>query len=90
MCPGILARLLAVLTVILGIAAAISVMGDKPATQTSFFPTSPASSGATLRAELQRCRDLGQDAADDADCAAAWSESQARFLMRDGAATGAR
>ena len=33
-----------------------------------------------LRAELQRCRDLGDAALDDQDCAATWTETRRRFL----------
>ena len=34
----------------------------------------------SLRAELQRCRDLGDAALDDQDCAATWIETRRRFL----------
>jgi len=89
MSAGILARLLAVLTLVLGLAAAIAATRDGPSTPTSFIP--PASTAATsLRSELQRCRDLGEAAADDADCDAAWAESRDRFLMRDGGESEAR
>lgn len=33
-----------------------------------------------LQAELQRCRDLGDAALDDQDCAATWAETRRRFL----------
>ncbi|MEX5600983.1 putative entry exclusion protein TrbK-alt [Pseudophaeobacter sp. C1-32P7] len=33
-----------------------------------------------LRAELQRCRDLGDAALNDQDCAAIWAETRRRFL----------
>lgn len=33
-----------------------------------------------LRAELQRCRDLGEGALDGQDCAATWTETRRRFL----------
>jgi len=33
-----------------------------------------------LRAELLRCRDLGDAALDDLDCAATWTETRRRFL----------
>ena len=33
-----------------------------------------------LRAELQRCRNLGDAALDDLDCAATWAETRRRFL----------
>ncbi|WP_187432174.1 hypothetical protein ROLI_038190 [Roseobacter fucihabitans] len=33
-----------------------------------------------LRAELQRCRDLGNAALDDQYCAAIWIETRRRFL----------
>ena len=33
-----------------------------------------------LRADLQRCRGLGEAAVDDVGCQAAWAESRARFF----------
>lgn len=33
-----------------------------------------------LRAELQRCRDLGNAALNDQDCAAAWADTRRQFL----------
>ena len=35
-----------------------------------------------LRASLRRCQQLGEAAASDADCLAAWAESRDRFLGR--------
>lgn len=35
-----------------------------------------------LRATLRRCQQLGEVAASDADCLAAWAESRDRFLGR--------
>ena len=40
-------------------------------------PTDP------LRETLRRCQQLGEAAASDADCFAAWAESRDRFLGRD-------
>lgn len=37
-----------------------------------------------LAAELERCRTLGLEAADDADCEAAWAENRKRFFSTDG------
>jgi conjugative transfer region protein TrbK len=37
-----------------------------------------------LAAELERCRTLGLEAANDADCAAAWAENRERFFSADG------
>ena len=36
-----------------------------------------------LRETLRRCQQLGEAAASDADCLAAWVESRDRFLGRD-------
>ena len=36
-----------------------------------------------LRQSLRRCQQLGEVAASDADCLAAWAESRDRFLGRD-------
>ena len=33
-----------------------------------------------LRAELQRCRDLGNAALNNQDCAAAWADTRRQFL----------
>ena len=33
-----------------------------------------------VRAELERCRDLGDAALDDQECAATWTETRRRFL----------
>jgi conjugative transfer region protein TrbK len=38
-----------------------------------------------LRATLRRCQQLGEAAASDADCLAAWTESRDRFLGRTSA-----
>lgn len=38
---------------------------------------------AALRDSLRRCQQLGEAAASDADCLAAWAESRDRFLGRD-------
>ena len=35
------------------------------------------------RATLRRCQQLGEAAASDTDCLAAWAESRDRFLGRD-------
>ncbi|MHB0711055.1 putative entry exclusion protein TrbK-alt, partial [Roseomonas mucosa] len=40
-------------------------------------PTDP------LRETLRRCQQLGEAAASDTDCLAAWAESRDRFLGRD-------
>lgn len=36
-----------------------------------------------LAAELERCRTLGLEAADDAGCAAAWAENRKRFFSTE-------
>lgn len=36
-----------------------------------------------LRETLRRCQQLGEAAASDTDCLAAWAESRDRFLGRD-------
>ncbi|MBJ6722731.1 putative entry exclusion protein TrbK-alt, partial [Bacillus sp. PR5] len=36
-----------------------------------------------LRETLRRCQQLGEAAASDAECLAAWAESRDRFLGRD-------
>lgn len=41
-----------------------------------------------LRAELRRCRSIGQAAASDARCLRAWAEQRSRFFMGVQQATG--
>jgi conjugative transfer region protein TrbK len=41
-----------------------------------------------LRAELRRCRSIGQTAASDTRCLRAWAEQRSRFFMRVQQATG--
>lgn len=42
-----------------------------------------------LRAELRRCRSIGQAAASDTRCLRAWAEQRSRFFMGVSQATGA-
>jgi len=57
----------------------------EPKTETVFVPTDEAD---PLRAELRRCRSIGQAAASDTLCLRAWAEQRSRFFMDAEAATG--
>ena len=85
-----LARLGAVVFVAIAITATVIEMTrkDDPAPASSApalqSPTDP------LRATLRRCQQLGETAASDPACLAAWAESRDRFLGRTPAQTAPR
>jgi conjugative transfer region protein TrbK len=54
-------------------------MPAPPAPRPASVLQSPAD---PLRITLRRCQQLGEAAASDADCLAAWAESRDRFLGR--------
>ncbi|MFC3075271.1 putative entry exclusion protein TrbK-alt [Shinella pollutisoli] len=78
-----LARLGAVVfvAIALTVTAIDMVRKDEP----SAPPPAPALQPPTdpLRETLRRCQRLGEAAASDSDCLAAWAESRDRFLGRD-------
>ena len=78
-----LARLGAVVFVAIAITATAIDMTRKD--EPSVPPTAPAFQPRTdpLRETLRRCQQLGEAAARDTDCLAAWAESRDRFLGRD-------
>lgn len=59
---------------------------DPPRAETVFVP---ADGIDPLRAELRRCRGIGQAAARDTLCLRAWAEQRSRFFMGVARATGA-
>lgn len=78
----ILARLGAVVFVAIAVTATAIDMARKdepsaPPPASAFQP--PAD---PLRETLRRCQQLGEAAASDADCLAAWAQSRDRFLGR--------
>ena len=78
-----LARLGAVVFVAIAVTATAIDMARKD--EPSAPPAAPALQPPTdpLREGLRRCQRLGEAAASDPDCIAAWAESRDRFLGRD-------
>ncbi|MDP0929401.1 putative entry exclusion protein TrbK-alt [Paracoccus onubensis] len=78
-----LARLGAVVFVAISLTVTAIDMARKDEPPTP--PPAPAfqPSPDPLRETLRRCQQLGEAAASDADCLAAWAESRDRFLGRD-------
>ena len=78
-----LARLGAVVFIAIAVTATAIDMAreDKP----SALPAAPAlhSTADPLRETLRRCQQIGEAAASDAGCLAAWAQSRDRFLGRD-------
>lgn len=76
------ARIAAIVFVAIAITATvIEVTREEGPAPVSSAPTLQ-SSVVPLRATLRRCQQLGEAAASDADCLAAWAESRDRFLGR--------
>ena len=77
-----LARLGAVVFVAIAVTATAIDMARKD--EPSASPPVPALQPPTdpLRESLRRCQRLGEAAASDSDCLAAWAESRDRFLGR--------
>ena len=78
-----LARLGAVVFVAIALTATAIDMARKD--EPSASPAAPVFQPPTdpLRETLRRCQQLGEAAASDTDCLAAWAESRDRFLGRD-------
>ena len=78
----VLARIAAIVFVAIAITATVIEVtreeGPAPASTAPALqpPADP------LRATLRRCQQLGEAAASDADCLAAWTENSDRFLGR--------
>lgn len=82
----ILIGAIAVLVLAIAIAAATARFGG-PAENVDPARNVPTERRAdSLAAELERCRTLDLEAADDADCAAAWAENRERFFSTEGLA----
>jgi len=77
-----LARLGAVVFIAIVVTATAIDMARKD--EPSAPPAAPALQPPAdpLRENLRRCQQLGEAAASDADCLAAWAESRDRFLGR--------
>ena len=78
-----LARLAAV--VFVAIALTVTAIDMARRDEPSAPPPAPAflPPADPLRESLRRCQQLGEAAASDAGCLAAWAESRDRFLGRD-------
>lgn len=78
-----LARLAAVVFVAIAITATAIEMArqDEPSAPRPVSAFQPAAD--PLRATLRHCQQLGEAAANDADCLAAWARSRDRFLGRE-------
>ena len=75
-----LARIAAVVFVAIAITATAIEMAreDEPSAPRPVSALQPAAD--PLRATLRHCQQLGEAAANDADCLAAWAQSRDRFL----------
>jgi len=78
-----LARLAAVVFIAFAVTATAINMArkDEPSAPRPASALQP--SADSLRESLRRCQQLGEAAASDAGCLAAWAESRDRFLGRD-------
>ena len=80
-------KMLARLGPVVFVAIALTVTAIDMARKDEPSPPRPAlalqSPADPLRKTLRRCQQLGEAAASDTDCLAAWAESRDRFLGRD-------
>ena len=76
----VLARIAAIVFVAIAIAATVIEMTRKEAPVPASTAPALQPSADPLRATLRRCQQLGEAAASDVDCLAAWAESRDRFL----------
>ncbi|GHG86614.1 hypothetical protein GCM10010961_14360 [Pseudodonghicola xiamenensis] len=77
-----LARIAAIVFVAIAITATVIEMTREDAPVPASTAPALQPSADPLRATLRRCQQLGEAAASDADCLAAWAESRDRFLGR--------
>lgn len=84
---GTIARIGAAGFVVTALALSIAQLNEPaaPATQTVIVADDAID---PLRAELRRCRSIGQAAASDRLCLRAWAEQRSRFFMGVSEATG--
>ncbi len=78
-----LARLAAVVFIAIAVTATAIDMVRKEEPSASRPASALQPPPDPLRETLRRCQRLGEAAANDADCLAAWAESRDRFLGRD-------
>lgn len=84
---GTIARIGAAGFVVTALALSI-VQLNAPATPRTETIVVPADGIDPVRAELRRCRSIGQAAASDTLCLRAWAEQRSRFFMGVSEATG--
>ena len=78
----VLARIAAIVFVAIAITATVIEMTREEAPVPASTAPVLQPSADPLRATLRRCQQLGEAAASDVDCLAAWAESRDRFLGR--------
>lgn len=78
----VLARIAAIVFVAIAITATVIEMTREEAPVPASTAPALQPPSDPLRATLRRCQQLGEAAASDADCLAAWAESRDRFLGR--------
>ncbi len=78
----IAARMLAVLSLAAAMTAAVMTLRDDGTEdERALHLRHPG--GEPARSELVRCRDIGMEALDDADCRKAWTDHRRRFFETD-------
>ena len=77
-----LARIAAIAFVAIAITATVIEMTREEAPVPASTAPALQPPADPLRATLRRCQQLGEAAASDADCLAAWAENRDRFLGR--------
>ena len=78
----VLARIAAIVFVAIAITATVIEMTREEAPVPASTAPALQPPADPLRATLRRCQQLGEAAASDADCLAAWAENRDRFLGR--------
>lgn len=78
----VLARIAAVVFVTVAITAAIIEMTREETPAPAPSAPSLARQADPLREGLRRCQEMGEAAANDAECLAIWAETRDRFLGR--------
>lgn len=81
----VLARVGAIVFVAIAITATVIEITREEAPAPASTAPAPQPPTDPLRATLRRCQRLGEAAASDADCLAAWAENRDRFLGRTSA-----
>ncbi len=83
----VLARIAAIVFVAVAITAAIIEMTREDASGPAPFAQALQPSVDPLREGQRRCQEMGEAAANDAECLAIWAETRDRFLGRSPAQT---